>query len=96
MVTGGDGGVANVHVVSVTRGGAHVHEGYDEVYYVLEGTGTLTMAGEDHALRPGAVAVVPRGVPHAVEADDGRPIEFIIFGVPGMPISDAAARPRKP
>ena len=31
IVTGGEGGVANVHVVKITRGTPHVHQGYDEV-----------------------------------------------------------------
>jgi hypothetical protein len=35
VVTGGDGGVANVHVVSVTKGLPHYHEAYDETYYLL-------------------------------------------------------------
>ena len=38
IVTGGEGGVANVHVVRVTEGATHVHTGYDEVYYVLSGS----------------------------------------------------------
>ena len=35
VVTGGAGGVANVHVVEVSLGTTHYHEGYDEVYFVL-------------------------------------------------------------
>lgn len=41
VVTGGLGGVANVHVVTVSEGKAHYHAAYDEVYYVLAGRGTL-------------------------------------------------------
>lgn len=44
IVTGGEGGVANVHVVKVTKGTPHVHQGYDETYYVLSGTGTITLS----------------------------------------------------
>ena len=43
IVTGGDGGIANVHVVRITKGTPHLHQGYDEVYYVLAGTGTITL-----------------------------------------------------
>ncbi len=96
VVTGGEGGVANVHVVRVTRGSEHYHRDYDEVYYVLSGRGTLTMAHKSHELRPGAVAVVPRGLAHEVEAAEGEVLEFIIFGTPGMSIDDARAEPRKP
>lgn len=95
IVTGGEGGVANVHVVRVTRGLPHVHTGYSEIYYVLAGTGTLTLSGRPEAVRPGSVAVIPAGVPHAVEADGDEPLEFIIFGTPPMRLDDPRARPEK-
>ena len=66
LVTAGEGGVANIHVVTVTKGLPHVHSGYDEVYYVLSGSGTLQLGGEARPLRPGAVAVIPAGVEHAL------------------------------
>jgi quercetin dioxygenase-like cupin family protein len=95
VVTGGEGGVANVHIVKVARGTTHFHAAYDEVYYVLGGTGTLTFTLEKHPLRPGAVAVIPAGVPHALDADPGQTLEFVIFGTPPMSIEDERARPRK-
>jgi len=96
IVTGGEGGVANVHVVRVTEGKPHVHAGYHEVYYVLAGRGRMTLDGREHALRPGAVAVVPAGVAHALAAEPGETLEFVIFGTPPMPIDDDRARPRPP
>lgn len=95
VVTGGDGGVANVHIVRVTQGTPHVHEGYDEVYYVLSGTGTITLGDETRPLRPGTVAVIPAGVAHSLAADDGETLEFVIFGTPPMAIDDERARPKK-
>jgi mannose-6-phosphate isomerase-like protein (cupin superfamily) len=95
VVTGGDGGVANVHVVKITEGAPHVHTGYDEVYYVLTGRGTITLDGETHPLRPGSVAVIPAGVPHSLKAESGDTLEFIIFGTPPMAMDDERARPRK-
>lgn len=95
VVTGGEGGVANVHVVRVTRGGRHFHAAYDETYYVLEGHGELTMGDETHRLRPGAVVVIPAGVPHALAADEGETLAFVIFGTPPMAIDDDRARPRR-
>jgi len=95
IVTGGAGGVANVHVVRVTSGLAHVHAAYDEVYYVLSGKGTITLDDQTHAVSPGTVAVVPAGVAHSLEADPGSPLEFIIFGTPAMAIDDERARPKK-
>jgi len=95
IVTGGEGGIANVHVVKITKGMPHLHQGYDEVYYVLSGTGTITLGEETHRLRPGTVAVIPAGVLHSLEATAGEELEFVIFGTPPMAIDDERARPRK-
>ena len=95
VVTAGAGGVANVHVVRVTEGSEHFHAEYDEVYYVLSGQGTIDIGGAESELRPGAVAVIPRGIPHSLAARPGDTLEFIIFGTPAMAIDDERARPRK-
>lgn len=96
VVTAGLGGIANVHIVRVTKGGLHFHREYDEVYYLLAGTGEIILCGETHALRPGAVVVIPRGVEHSLEASPGETLEFVIFGTPALPISDPRATPTKP
>ena len=95
VVTGGDGGVANVHVVKITKGLPHVHDGYDEAYYFLSGTGRITLEEETSPVRPGTVAIIPAGVPHSLEADPGSELEFVIFGTPPMSLEDERARPRK-
>lgn len=96
IVTGGLGGVGNVHVVRVTAGSPHRHAGYDETYYVLGGTGTITLGEAAHRLEPGAVVVIPRGLVHSLQADPGETLEFIIFGTPAMSVDDPACAPRKP
>lgn len=96
IITGGVGGIANVHVVTVTEGKPHLHMEYDEIYYVLSGTGTLTVDRRDHALRPGAVAVIPAGLTHSLLASPGETLEFIIFGTPPMSLNDPRAEPRRP
>ncbi|MBN1851387.1 MAG: cupin domain-containing protein, partial [Pirellulales bacterium] len=95
IVTGGEGGVANVHVVKVTRGTPHVHGGYDEVYYVLSGSGTIKLETEMHPLRQGSVAIIPAGVRHSLESDPGLELEFVIFGTPPMAMDDDRAKPRE-
>jgi len=77
-------------------GTLHVHTSYDEVYYVLAGTGTITLGQDTHPLRPGSVAVIPAGVPHSLEAEPGQELEFVIFGTPPMTMDDERARPVKP
>lgn len=96
VVTGGEYPGANVHVVTVSRGGEHYHRAYDEVYYVLSGTGHIMLGDKRHRLRPGAVVVIPAGLPHSLEADTDQALTFIIFGSPGVSIDDPAATPLKP
>ena len=93
IVTGGEGGIANVHVVKVTKGLPHVHTGYDEVYYVLSGSGTIRLGNEASRLCAGSVAVIPAGVPHSLEANAGQELEFVIFGTPPIPLDDQRASP---
>jgi mannose-6-phosphate isomerase-like protein (cupin superfamily) len=38
--------------------------GEDEVYYVVEGRGRITVGAETHEVRPGTVVYVARTVPH--------------------------------
>lgn len=43
----------------------HIHLESEEIFYLLEGTIVLHVAGTEHELRAGGVSIVPRGVPHA-------------------------------
>ena len=95
IVTGGEGN-GNVHVVRVTEGGEHYHSAYEETYYFLSGSGSLTIEEKTFPVCPGAVAVIPSGKVHSLISDSEKPLEFIIFGTPPMPIDDERAVPRKP
>lgn len=95
VVTGGQGGVANVHVVKIAKGLPHVHDGYDEIYYFLSGVGTITLGEDTNPVKPGSVAVIPAGVPHSLAADSGSELEFVIFGTPPMSVDDERAKPKK-
>jgi quercetin dioxygenase-like cupin family protein len=95
VVTGGVGGVANVHVAKTKRMPEFFHTGYDEIYYVLAGSGTIRLDGKEFSLRPGSVAVIPAGTRHALVADEGEELEFVVFGSPPMSIEDERAKPRR-
>ena len=43
-----------------------MHPAADETFWVLEGEITVHVHGAEHVVRPGGVASVPRGIPHAV------------------------------
>jgi quercetin dioxygenase-like cupin family protein len=52
----------------------HVHHREEEGFYVLDGTMTLFVGGDEIRLCAGECAVAPRGVPHAyrVDSDEAR------------------------
>ena len=43
---------------------------YDALVQVIDGTGRLTIGGEDHAVSAGQIVIMPANVPHAVTADE--------------------------
>ena len=49
--------------------GSHHEAGADEVVYVLEGAGRVTVAGEIHEVRPGVAVFVSRGTPWSCDGD---------------------------
>ena len=59
-----DGAAAEVHHVEIDQAKLHYHERTDEVYYVIEGEGTMVLDDEEIELRKGVVVYVPRGVKH--------------------------------
>jgi quercetin dioxygenase-like cupin family protein len=57
--------------------GSHLDARADEVVYVLDGDGRLTVAGQAHDLRPGIAVFVARGTEWAVDGD-ARGISVLI------------------
>lgn len=54
----------------------------DEVVYVLEGSGTVTVGGEAHALEPGTGVFVARGTPWRVDSADGLKLLSVLVEEP--------------
>jgi mannose-6-phosphate isomerase-like protein (cupin superfamily) len=59
-----DGAAAEVHHVEIDNAKLHYHEKTDEVYYVINGRGTMVLDDEEIELHAGVVVYVPRGVRH--------------------------------
>jgi quercetin dioxygenase-like cupin family protein len=60
----------------------HVHSNEDEALYVLEGEILVHIDGDEHRVRRGGVAVVPRGIPHAflVTSENARLLTLLVPG----------------
>jgi quercetin dioxygenase-like cupin family protein len=52
----------------------------DETLYVLEGSLTVHIDGDEQTVGAGAVVFIPRETPHALLADEAT--RFLIFGIP--------------
>jgi len=59
-----DGAAAEVHHLEITNAKLHYHERTDEIYYVLDGQGSMQLDGEEIELKKDVTVYVPRGVKH--------------------------------
>ena len=55
----------------------HVHETHDEIGYVLQGSGSVTVGGVTRPVKPGDVWIIPAGTPHGGEFGDPPQVLFI-------------------
>jgi len=68
----------------------HVHDDTEQVFYVIEGRGTLTLGAERRTYRvqAGDVVLVPPSTPHSIRADDSNTLRYLsvdCFGATGKP-----------
>jgi mannose-6-phosphate isomerase-like protein (cupin superfamily) len=67
-----------VYVLAVPEPDAQQPHEWDELYFVLEGSGTLDVDGEEHALEEGAAAFVAARAAHRFK-DYERIVLLVIF-----------------
>ena len=64
LIGAADGAAGEVHHVEIDGAKLHFHKQTDEVYYVIDGQGTMVLDEETIELHRGVVVYVPRGVKH--------------------------------
>jgi mannose-6-phosphate isomerase-like protein (cupin superfamily) len=66
--------------------GSHTHEGeraLEEIYYVLQGQGIMTVEDETVPIGPGDAVLVPPGVDHGLANTGSEPLRLVLlFGPP--------------
>ena len=72
------------HAVDIDGAKPHYHKIATELYYVLEGEGSVILDGEEHSVRKGSVVHIPPGVVHAAK---GR-VRVFVVGIPDMAEDD--------
>ena len=64
----------------------HKHPIQDEIFYVVEGSGTITFEDrEDIPVKLGSVVFTPSGVVHGVETSDDQRLVLMLVKGPGFP-----------
>src|SRR3990170_1461520 len=69
VITSKDSDVASLHLTHIKDSQKHYHKRITEIYYVLEGSGTLEVGDEEIALTPGMTVLIEPGVPHRGSGD---------------------------
>jgi len=82
ILTAADGGPCSVHVTSIADSARHYHRDTTEVYYILEGTGKMELAGEWFPVTPGTVIQIDKGTRHRLIGDDGKAVSTIVMAFP--------------
>lgn len=64
LIEEADGAAAEVHYVEIDQAKLHYHKVTDEVYYIIDGQGTMIVGDDEIEVHRGVVVYVPRGVKH--------------------------------
>lgn len=64
LIEESDGAAAEVHHVEIDHAKLHYHAQTDEVYYIIDGQGTMVLDDNEIEVHQGVVVYVPRGVKH--------------------------------
>ena len=78
------GPAAWAHAVDIDGAKAHYHKRSTELYYVLEGEGTVKLDGVEHAVKKGSLVHIPPGVVHSAS---GR-VRVLVVGIPDIAEDD--------
>jgi len=80
----GTGVAAWAHTVDIDGAKPHYHRRGTELYYVLDGEGTLVLDGVAHPVRQGSLVHIPPGVVHGAV---GR-MRVLVIGIPDIAEDD--------
>ena len=61
----------------------HVHFSQEEMFFILEGTYELTIAGETSTVGPGTIAYIPRNVVHRFKDVGVTTVRMLDWTLPG-------------
>lgn len=77
-----ESGFSEVFIVLIKPGDAplyHKHDDTEQVFYIVEGTGVLTVGDErkQFAIKPGDVVRIPLSTLHSIKADNKQTLKYL-------------------
>jgi quercetin dioxygenase-like cupin family protein len=61
----------------------HHHVGQDEIFIIMEGSGTITVGGEPVRVGPGSLVFAPADIKHGIEPDRDVRMVMVFVKAPG-------------
>ena len=58
----------------------HDHRDHEEIYYIISGSGYITIDGETTRFNDGDVIYIPEKAVHSIANDGNEMVEFLAFG----------------
>jgi mannose-6-phosphate isomerase-like protein (cupin superfamily) len=66
----------------------HYHRHTEEIYYILRGTGTMTIGTEQRSVGPGDAIAIPPGAIHTIVNPAAEPLVFLCCCAPSYEHDD--------
>ena len=61
----------------------HAHDDCDELYYIIDGSGTLQVGNEQRRIKAGDLVVIPKDSFHFLTNEGDTSVEFLTIGFSG-------------
>lgn len=61
------------------EGPPHFHDGKEQVFLVISGNGTVTVAGESFRVKPNDLVYIPTGAMHRTFVEPKEPLTYLLF-----------------
>jgi mannose-6-phosphate isomerase-like protein (cupin superfamily) len=72
------------HAVDIDGAKPHFHKRSTELYYVLDGEGSVHLDGEEHPVQKGSIVHIPPGVVHGATGK----MRVLVVGIPDIADDD--------
>lgn len=66
----------------------HFHRRTEEIYYVIQGRGLMTVDAEERPVRPGDAVAIPPGAIHQIQNTGDEPLVFLCCCAPAYEHED--------